>query len=645
MHARPCPPSSRPRLAARLAMSLIAGLLALALSPPPAAGGEAPALPTLLAQARAAVGGEAWAGVENLALTVELRVGGLVGEAEIWEDLRTCRSTSRFELGPIHGRQGFDGEDVWQQDSTGQVHVDESENAGQGARNEAYLRCQGLFDPELRGAEVTVRDRQIEGERGFDVLTVSPPGGRPFEVWLDGETHLIDRTVEHEAIDTRTTFFSDYREVGGLVIAHHQRSTNGDERYDQVALVRTVTLDPELPEGHYTRPKSEALDVLFPAGKTSTTLPFELHNNHIYIEARVNGRGPLTLLVDTGGANILTPAAAAELGLRGEGAFQVGGVGEQREEMSLTRVDELALGEVRIREQVFAVVPLRDLDRVEGVDLDGLIGFEVFKRFAVEIDYEGRRLTLIRPEAFRPPEGATAVPFTFDGSTPQAEGALDGIAGLFTIDTGSRSTLTLHAPFTAEHGLVEKYGAETDVLTGWGLGGGVRSRPARAGLFRLGPEGRSVEIRGPGIDLFTDDHGAFKDRYVAGNVGGGLLRRFTVTFDYGAQLMYLVANRQAASPFPGEGPGLWLNWESFTGGRGEALRVEDVTPGSPAEEAGLAVGDRILGVDGHPVPELTLSTLRERLKTAPPGTVIRFTVAGDEGEREVAVTVGGEAGR
>lgn len=51
-------------------------------------------------------------------------------------------------------------------------------------------------------------------------------------------------------------------------------------------------------------------------------VPFELLNNHIYVKVRIDGKGPYLLLCDTGGANIVTPDLAAELGLKPEGALQ-----------------------------------------------------------------------------------------------------------------------------------------------------------------------------------------------------------------------------------------------------------------------------------------------------------------------------------
>ena len=39
----------------------------------------------------------------------------------------------------------------------------------------------------------------------------------------------------------------------------------------------------------------------------STTVPFSLLNNHVFIKVNVNGKGPFRFIVDTGGHDIVTP--------------------------------------------------------------------------------------------------------------------------------------------------------------------------------------------------------------------------------------------------------------------------------------------------------------------------------------------------
>ena len=581
----------------------------------------------ILARAKEATGGKAWDSVRVLHTRVRAATGGLSGPAESWDDLRTGHYVDTYALGPVQGAEGFDGK-AWSQDNSGQTRVDDSGEGREGSANESYRRSLAYWYPERHKAEITDAGDHAEGGRSFHVLRIVPEGGRPFEMWIDARTSLIDRTVEKTTHDTRTIFLSDYREANGLRFPFASRSTNGEARYDITSEVQAIEVNPPLDEARFRRPEGKTHDFALAGGKTAEMVPFRLLNNHIYVQARMNGR-PLQVLFDTGGANILTPSAVERLGLKSKGSLQVHGSGEGSESAAVAKVDEVALGDVTLRGQFFLVLPLAGLAQVEGVDVDGIVGFEVLKRLITRVEYAKGELTFFLPDAFREPAGAAVVPFTFEGETPQVEGAIDGIKGLFTIDTGSRTSLTLNSPFTAEHALKERYAPKVEAVSGWGVGGGVRSLMTRAKLLELG----GVQVPEPVTDLALVRKGALANRYLAGNVGGGVLRRFDITFDYGRQRLYFQPNANYSRPDAYDRAGLWLN-------RADAgFEVMDVVAGGPAAEAGLKAGNTIVAVDGQAAKELILPDVRTRLKESPPGTRVRLMVRSGEGAREVTVVL------
>ncbi len=602
--------------------------LSLGLFLTPRAAAAAPQNPQdTLARAKAASGGAAWDAVRTLHTKVRVETGGMTGTAESWEDVRAGRFVDTYQFGPMTGAEGYDGTKKWSQDGSGDVTLSDSGDAREGSVNEAYRRSLSYWYPDRRQASITEDGERREGERSFHVLHITPAGGRPFEIWIDAATFLIDRTVEKAAKETRITFFSDYRDVDGLKLPFKLRSTNGEAQYDQVVTYETYEINPAIEAAKFEVPQVRVDDFSIAGGATSVTIPFDLINNHIYIDARVNGR-PLRVMLDTGGLNVLTPPTAEALGLKSEGSFQARGTGEKSASFGLTRVNEVQIGDATVINQTFYVLPLQDLDKVEGVPLAGLVGFEVFRRFVVRIDYAQRQLTLMLPEAFQAPAGATAVPFTFDEQTPQVEGKIDGIAGKFTIDTGSRSSLSLHRTFAEKHGLVDKPGKKIEALAGWGVGGGGRGLVSRAGLLELG----GVRVPAPVSSIALQERGAFSDPYLAGNVGGGVLRRFTVTFDYQKQQIWFEPNASYSQEDVWDRSGLWLNRAE------DGYRIEDVVAGSPAAAAGLKVGDLVLTVDSRKATDLPLAKAREILKGAP-GTKVRLQVRSGEAAREVEVVL------
>ncbi|HSK75076.1 MAG TPA: aspartyl protease family protein [Thermoanaerobaculia bacterium] len=583
----------------------------------------------ILARSKEAAGGKAWDAVKTLHVRVQIETSGLSGTADSWEDVLTGRNAASFALGPVTGAEGFDGKVNWVVDPTGQVRVSDSGDAREGSANQAYRRSLSYWYPDRWPAQVTDGGLKTEGDRSFHVVRIHPEGGRPFDMWIDGKTFLIDRTVEQGANEVRTDFQSEYREIQGLKFPGKTRSTNGETKYDQLVKLESVEVNPAIDEAKFRMPEGGPKDFSIASGKTTATVPFEFLNHHIFVKIQLDGQGPLNVFFDTGGMNVVTPEVAQRLGLKSEGAIQGRGVGEKSEDVGITRVKEMRLGDVTLANQVFYVFPLKDMEKVEGIPFDGIIGYEVFKRLVVRIDYEKKVATLTLPEAFKADGAGTAVPFTFDEQTPQVEGKIDGIPGRFSLDTGSRSSLDLLGPFAETHGLTAKYAPKFEMITGWGVGGGVRSAVTRGSLLELG----SVQVPSPVTEIARTKSGAYADRYLAGNVGNGVFRRFTVTFDYSRSLVYFQPNGSFAAKDAFDRVGLWMNKN------GEGFEVVDLAAGGPAAEAGLKAGDTILAVDGQSAKDLVLPEVRARFRESAPGTKVRLSVLSGGKTREVMVTL------
>ena len=611
-----------PNLARRLAaapalLAATLGLTCALLAPPARAQGGRPDPAVILAEVKAATGGKAWDALVSQHSRVTMKLGGMTGSAERWASLTTGRSLLRYELGPARGAQGFDGFVAWSQDTSGQPRVEGDDNARELAANAAYRDRMAFWFPERQPAKIEYARRDAADGAEFEVLRITPEGGRMYEVWVNLLTRRIERLVENEGAQARTEIYSDFRTVQGVSIPYKVRTTRGDPRYDEEFTVAAIDYNASLDGIEFGVPPPPPDDFRFPLGKDSVEVPFVVRNGHLFVDVRLNGKGPFRMLFDTGGLNVLLPGAMKTLGLAAEGALPGSGVGEAKQDVGLVKVDRMEIGGIAIDRQLFAAVDLtRLMKRVEGVDdAAGIVGYELLKRFPARIDYANSKLVFYRPETFRYAGRGTRVPFVFSDHIPQVRGRVDGIEGAFHIDTGARTSLTLTSPFVERHGLAAKYGATREVISGSGVGGPSRALLARAAVLELG----DVQVKAPVTYLSRQKSGAFANPALAGNVGYGVLRQFDITFDYASRQLFLEPNANHGQPDVHDRAGLWLE-------RGErGIEVVEVVADSPAAAAGLKAGDLIVAVDGKAVTAIALPDVRALLRAAP-GTRVRLRV-------------------
>jgi hypothetical protein len=345
----------------------------------------------------------------------------------------------------------------------------------------------------------------------------------------------------------------------------------------------------------------------------------------------LNGKGPYRFIYDTGGANIVDPAVAKEIGAAGKGSIQGGGVGSTTESISFAKVASLQIGDATIENQLFGVAPTRlGFGMSGGQPVDGLIGFEVLSRFVTTFDYGAGRVVLRMPGTNLPGSGgADVVPFVLDGRQPQFACTIEAIASQCTLDTGARDSISLMAPFIAAHPQVVPATLSAVGVTGFGFGG-----PAFGKLGRLRTVGfGTFTLPDVVADFTTQEKGAFAAPFVAANIGGNIWRRFTLTLDYGKQTMTLTPNGAFDGPDVYERAGLFLL------NRAGKYVVLDARPGAPAAQAGIVKGDTIDSIDGKPASSMSLAAVRE-LFFGPPGTVLHFVLTAKDGtKRSVAVTL------
>ncbi|HEX3549367.1 MAG TPA: retropepsin-like aspartic protease [Candidatus Elarobacter sp.] len=455
---------------------IAAFVLAVALDAAP------PAIRPVSAPARAA---------RYVRLQVDVTSDGVPGRGEFVVDRTTGRFVRRFDAGPVSDRDGWDGTTIWHADATGMP------------------RAEGNSDQR---AEVLAWSRLLASPPAAPALPNAAPA-RAADVTVDAAGMPSAATL-HVGPWTERIAFSDYRTASGFTVPG--TITDASENGTWTAHVVAVDTPRTLAASVFAPPPPPDDAVLHGVA----TLPILPGSGYPIVAVSVDNGPPMRFVIDTGGQNAIATQAARRAGLTVVGSGTVSGVGTALAQVAFASARTVRIGSAEMRDQPFVVLDLGD------GPIDGIIGYELLARFAARIDLPHGRVELARDVRELSPSGV-AVRMAFDDRQPQVDGALDGIPGTMTIDTGSVGAVDVESPFVAAHDLR----ARLHVLSGGavqGIGGSAHGVFARAKELRLG----TLLLENPTVFLSEERSGGYADPTIAANVGDQVLRRFALVFDY-----------------------------------------------------------------------------------------------------------------
>ena len=585
----------------------------------------------ILGAMRQASGGDRWSGVRSIHLVMTVTAAGETARAERWEDVATGRYLTRTSWPDRSLQEGFDGVSPWRQGRSGIAYTLGDIDAALVAADESFRVSRGWWFPDRHHATIAMTGTATDGGHSYDVLEVTPEGGRAFRMWIDRSSHLLFRTDEQQAEDHVVVTYADYRPIDGIMLPGTIRIGDGtDPAFDEVERVDAVDVDRPVPDGLYAVPPLPPSDITLPPGRDSVEVPFRLTgDDRVMVPLRVNGGPVLQAEFDSGGSLILQPASLARLGIASSGRIKRGGNFEGSKSASNGRLATVGLGEATVHDVAFhsyAFAP--------GQPDKALMGLEILQRFVVRIDFDRQIMTLTRPDAFSYGGYGAVIPFHFQDNQPEIRGSIDGIAALLTVDTGDAASLDVLAPFARRHDLVRRYQADIPYdgrMDGPQREVWARHRPNTVALD--GTDGRPIEeVHHPVLRISLERSGFGADPDVSANLGLGILRQFNLTFDYPRQHIILERNHLYDQKDVFNRAGLRLVRQ------GAGWVVDVVYPGGPAAEAKLRRGDVVTHVDGLTADMLGPEELASRL-TGPVGARIELQVHAVGGDRPVVLSL------
>ncbi|HXA76577.1 MAG TPA: PDZ domain-containing protein [Candidatus Acidoferrales bacterium] len=333
-----------------------------------------------------------------------------------------------------------------------------------------------------------------------------------------------------------------------------------------------------------------AASAQFAFGGNVAQVPAEFIGNLIFLPVRVNqGQPSLFELDSTAPYTSADPQRAAELGI----------VDLRGPELNLSGVD-ISLPDL-------SEIANNDFGKRVGRAYEGTIGNDVFAGVVLEIDYKRQTVRIYDPAGFRYSGGGKSFPLTFHDGMPMVRAKIDvngrkSGEALFVLNTALEASLVISDTFAQQHHLFSSH-VKTIAVAPGELNVSGNAVVARIESFHIGPYDVDMPLATFAQGKLPGDG----DKEIAGEIGNGMLRRFTVIFDYARKVVILDPNGEIRSDDHEDMSGISV---AASGPGMKMFEVTQVRPGTPAASAGVQTGDVIAGVDEEAAADMTLDALR-----------------------------------
>lgn len=386
--------------------------------------------------------------------------------------------------------------------------------------------------------------------------------------------------------------------------------------------------------------------------KNKLRFPFQFINNLVFIPIKVNG-AELTFLLDTGVEETILFGLeeTKEVNFKNAQRIKLSGLGNKDFFEGLRSTGNVLETKGLKSENHLLYIILDsefNLSSFIGIPVNGIVGYSFFRNNVVEINYEKRKIVVYKnnqKNLKKIEKRFVKVPIVIEKAKPYvmtfAMLKSKQVPMKLLIDNGNSDAFWLFQNASRGIEIPEKNFAD---YLGQGLSGDVEGKRAKVPEFLIS----DFKFKNP-IVSFPDSLSIknitmVQDR--AGSVGGEILRRFSVIFDYSGGAIYLRKNKAYNAPFTYNKSGLelrhagmqWVNEkvslktvpllrgtiysdaeESKSDFKYEyklrpVYEISNIRKKSAALQSGLQVGDVVVSVNNNPAHKYTLQEINSFLK-------------------------------
>lgn len=391
-------------------------------------------------------------------------------------------------------------------------------------------------------------------------------------------------------------------------------------------------------------------------------VPFRFINNLIIIPVNVNGTD-LNFLLDTGVEEtiLFSLEESEEMVFSNLHKVMFKGIGANEPFEGLkSSKNKLTINGLYDNEHVIYIVLNQDINISSqvGVPVNGIIGYQFFKNYLVDINYNRKKITVYNHNSNKSFEKRLSdkyqkIPISIEGMKPylnasiQMENNPENINAKLLIDIGNADALWL---FKEKDHRIQVSDKSFDDFLGLGFSGTIYGKRCRIRKFAISDFTFENPIAAMPDSVVTTGMDMVENRL--GSIGSEIMKRFSIVFDYPHNEMYLRKNDNFTLNFNYNMSGLeiqhqGLEWVTETYEQVNSAVSIDLTDNgntkkdvkykfvlkpsysvfsvrkdSPSDLAGIKIGDEIKSINGRNSYNFTLQEINELLKSEEDKTVV-----------------------
>lgn len=363
-------------------------------------------------------------------------------------------------------------------------------------------------------------------------------------------------------------------------------------------------------------------------GKRSERISIEVINNLLVSKIKINDL-ELVFIIDTGVKIpiLFQNQLAVFFSEQPQRNILVKGLGPDKAISALlVSSNTIKIGSIKAENINLIIMPDNDFNVSEylGMNVHGIIGYDLFKELVVELDYKEKWIRFYNPTKFQANKKFQVFPLEIEGSKPYLNSYIsneenDSILVKLMIDTGASFALTM---FTQSNTQIKIDTPAIQAYLGTGISGDLQGKISRINEFSLNESIVFTEV----VTAYPDEESVRhikKGSARNGSVGGEILKRFRVIFDYKQQKIYLKKNNNYTADFDYNKTGMLIKAK---GKDHNQFIIDHIDANSAAADAGLEVGDQLIQIQQYNPDNLTLGQIYEVFNTTKTGKTIRLKI-------------------